>query len=378
MSRKKIKVAPLSAPSDLDLDAEERKEKEQTARMKSAANYMNEKHMKEIMLPFKLTSGRLRFGCCLPRAFRETVQLSMAGEISLSGTPAAAIRLIKLKPHEIRRIRKVSHKMDSNHHNFVSIPEFVHFLKCEDTIFIRKILQHCITTGADIDTNGRLELSEFFLAVIVLCTYTHDQILRAVFIAFDADKSGYLDKAEMDALAKDVRSVSGGANFASANISELIKSLDKDGDGVISEQEFYQLEKFFPAVFHPVFRLQDRLRKATLGVTRWRRLVEAFDKQERSRAAMLAGYEGDDRVSLADYLAKMDNWKAAKLKAAKGKKAADAHNLKVRAAAAGGLAKLKAAGLAVTGTGSSMKKVNDLEGKSSVTGAKKLPPLKKK
>jgi len=327
MSRKKNRVAPLSAPSDLDLDAEERKEREQTARMKTAANYMNEKHMKEIMLPFALSSDRLLFGCCLPRFLRETVHLSMAGEISLSGTPAAAIRLVKLRPREIKRIRKVSHRMDTNHHNFVSIPEFVHFLKCEDTIFIRKILQHCISTGADIDTNGRLQLSEFFLAVIVICTYTHDQILRAVFIAFDADKSGYLDKAEMEVLAKDVRSVSGGANFASANISELINSLDNDGDGVISEQKFYQLEKIFPAVFYPVFRLQDRLRKATLGVTRWRRLVEAFDKQERNRAAILAGYEGDEPVSLADYLAKMDNWKVSRLKAAKEKAAADAHNL---------------------------------------------------
>jgi Ca2+-binding EF-hand superfamily protein len=367
MFKKKTKVAPLSAPEDLDLDAAEQKEKEQAARVKTAANYMNEKQMKETMAPFELPSGRLMFRCCLPRYLRETMLLNIAGGHTLSGTPAAAIRLIKLKPHELRRIRKAFHKMDNQHYNFISIAEFIHFLKCKDTTFLRKILQHCISTGADIDASGKLELGEFFLAVTVLCTFTRDQLLHATFVAFDVDKSGYLDREEMAALATAVQSVSGAANFASSNMSELVDLLDKDGDGVVSEQEFYQLGDLFPAVFHPVFRLQDRLRKATLGVTRWRRLVEAFDRQERSRAATLKGYEGGDPISFADYLVKMGSWKRVKQRAVREKKAAEALALKKAAASAG---------LLVKGSTSALSRARALD--ANANGPMKLPPLKNK
>jgi calmodulin len=57
--------------------------------------------------------------------------------------------------------------------------------------------------------------------------------IKECFDTFDADKSGHIDKAEIGKVCEAL-----GVDASGAEIDELIKQADADGDGKISYKEF--------------------------------------------------------------------------------------------------------------------------------------------
>ncbi len=55
---------------------------------------------------------------------------------------------------------------------------------------------------------------------------------------------------------------------------------DKNGDGVIDLNEFIELDRRFPMLMFPAFRLQEKMQKLTLGEQQW---IKINEKIERSR-----------------------------------------------------------------------------------------------
>jgi hypothetical protein len=52
-------------------------------------------------------------------------------------------------------------------------------------------------------------------------------------------------------------------------------------DGLIDYAEFCELERRYPLILFPAFRLQDSLQRKSLGETRWLRIIENYNKQKR-------------------------------------------------------------------------------------------------
>jgi len=59
--------------------------------------------------------------------------------------------------------------------------------------------------------------------------------------------------------------VNNAAPLFPGNFAEAISQFDTNDDGLIDFNEFMELDKRYPLVLFPAFRLQDRMMKKTLG-----------------------------------------------------------------------------------------------------------------
>ena len=65
------------------------------------------------------------------------------------------------------------------------------------------------------------------------------------------------------------RVVNAGSPLFPKNFQTALQSFDVNADGLIDYYEFLDMEKRFPLILYPAFRLQDRMQKISLGM--WRR-----------------------------------------------------------------------------------------------------------
>ena len=52
-------------------------------------------------------------------------------------------------------------------------------------------------------------------------------------------------------------------------------------DGLIDYNEFCELERRYPLILFPAFRLQDSLQRKSLGESTWLRIIENYSEQKR-------------------------------------------------------------------------------------------------
>lgn len=92
-------------------------------------------------------------------------------------------------------------------------------------------------TELDSDGNGNLDFNEFFG---LMTTKISDKNSRAqyakVFAIYDEERKGYLTADDLVRVAQTL-----GENISAEEIAELIKRADSDHDGVVSEEEFYNI-----------------------------------------------------------------------------------------------------------------------------------------
>lgn len=89
----------------------------------------------------------------------------------------------------------------------------------------------------DKDGSGQIDFNEFFQ---MMTTRPSDNESREevhkVFITFDSQKTGFIALKDLRKVAKDL-----GELTDDTVLQEMIERADADGDGVVSEEEFYNL-----------------------------------------------------------------------------------------------------------------------------------------
>ena len=103
--------------------------------------------------------------------------------------------------------------------------------------------------------------------------------MQFCFNIFDIDRSGEIDRGEVKMLITMMR---GNTEDLDQLTSQLLKKLDKDGDGMMSIGEFHQLNKKAPSMLAPAFNLKNQLTEVICGPTWWK-------KQEASRRKLNLG-----------------------------------------------------------------------------------------
>ena len=92
-------------------------------------------------------------------------------------------------------------------------------------------------TELDSDGNGNLDFNEFFG---LMTTKISDKNSRAqyakVFAIYDEERKGYITAENLVKVAETL-----GETISIEEINELIRRGDSDHDGVVSEEEFYNL-----------------------------------------------------------------------------------------------------------------------------------------
>mmetsp|Transcript_14638 Transcript_14638/g.22077 ORF Transcript_14638/g.22077 Transcript_14638/m.22077 type:complete len:178 (-) Transcript_14638:174-707(-) len=77
------------------------------------------------------------------------------------------------------------------------------------------------------------------------------------------------------------RHVNNAAPTYPGNFKRALEDFDVNDDGLIDYAEFCELERRYPLILFPAFRLQDALQRHSLGEKAWLRIIENYNKQKK-------------------------------------------------------------------------------------------------
>lgn len=122
-------------------------------------------------------------------------------------------------------------------------------------------------TGKPIErVAGAISFDDYVQLCVIYCMYTREDILMFAFQAFDRDGSGVIDEDEFIELCATINNMN---PTYPGNFKRAMEEFDKNDDGMIDFEEFTALNRRYPLVLFPAFRLQDMLQKYSLGETGW-------------------------------------------------------------------------------------------------------------
>lgn len=113
-----------------------------------------------------------------------------------------------------------------------------------------------------------LSFSEFVTVVTTYCLFGPNEIIRFAFNVVDEDKSGFASFEELDNLATWLHK-DGPANLNTA--IEKIKTTYDQGDQNVSFESFKKVQKEYPFLFFPAFKLQEDMMVRVFGKRWWQK-----------------------------------------------------------------------------------------------------------
>lgn len=133
-------------------------------------------------------------------------------------------------------------------------------------------------TLIDVDGSGEIDFEELMQVLATYCMYSKEDILSFCFDCFDKDNSGAIDEEEFVRLCA---AVNNSNPMFPGNFSVAMREFDQNDDGLIDRDEFRELNRRYPLILFPAFRLQDRMQRSTLGEKRWTKVHRALHKKQR-------------------------------------------------------------------------------------------------
>jgi len=141
-----------------------------------------------------------------------------------------------LHKDELIQYNRVFNAIDLDHEGFISNFELKKAFE-KLGIFLKDEEISNIINKIDYDKNGKLNYSEFLIAAINMKNSINDQILFKIFLNFDTNNLGYIDK---DSIKRAL--IRGGQEIENLQeIINVIKEVSKDDNHKISFEEFYKI-----------------------------------------------------------------------------------------------------------------------------------------
>ena len=137
---------------------------------------------------------------------------------------------------ELSKFNTAFNAIDLDHEGFISNKELKKaFEKLGKELKEEEISE--IIKRIDYDKNGKLNYSEFLMASINLKNFINDQRLFNLFLHFDTNNSGYIDKQNLTTAllrnGKEIEDIQ--------DIINVIEEVSKNGNNKISFEDFYQI-----------------------------------------------------------------------------------------------------------------------------------------
>jgi len=177
-----------------------------------------------------------------------------------------AAEALELKQKHLNKLRKRFNAIDLDGSGNISVEEFLESLDSNRTPFTDRLFQLI-----DLDGNGTIEFDEYVRVLATYCMFSKDEILRFCFECYDVDQSGAIDEKEFVQLCK---TINNGAPSFPSNFKRALEDFDVNEDGLIDYTEFIEIERRFPLILFPAFKLQDTMQKTSLGEREWVRIRE--------------------------------------------------------------------------------------------------------
>ena len=150
-----------------------------------------------------------------------------------------------LKPESIKKAYKRFQATDKDKSGLVDYTEFCEVLQVDPSPQCELVFQLY-----DYDKTGQIDAREFLIAVSNFTGAGKEDKLKFAFMCFDDEGNGVITKAELLKVLKANHMASHDAEVA-RKADTIMAQADKDGDGVITFDEFVIVSKKFPNILFP-------------------------------------------------------------------------------------------------------------------------------
>jgi len=148
---------------------------------------------------------------------------------------------------------------------------------CEGKIHLQEFMEKCVKEKrnfladgivelVDVDDPDWLNFGEYVQAVSTFCCFEEMEVLQFCFFLFDREKHGYIMQ---DALVFYIDALHNHQQL-SANIRHGLNNVNFHEDGRFDFMEFVKLNKDYPQMIYPAFRLQQKMMMYTMGEAWWK------------------------------------------------------------------------------------------------------------
>ena len=173
---------------------------------------------------------------------------------------------------ELKKLKRQFQEIDLDGSEEIDYDEFFEFIEEP-----RSPYADALFALIDLDGSGTIDFNEYVQVLSTYCMYGKDEILRFCFETFDKDGSGSIDEQEFIELTKTINNMN--PTFP-GNFQRALTEFDRNDDGLIDFDEFRELNRRYPLILFPAFRLQDRMQKGTLGERRWGGIMKQQQKNK--------------------------------------------------------------------------------------------------
>lgn len=152
-----------------------------------------------------------------------------------------------LKPESIKKAYKRFQAVDKDKSGVIDYTEFCEVLQVDPSPLCEKVFRLY-----DYDKTGQIDAREFLIAVSNYTGAGKEDKLKFAFMSFDEDGNGVITKSELLKILKSNHMASHDAEVA-RKADTIMAQADKDGDGVITFDEFVIVSKKFPNILFPSY-----------------------------------------------------------------------------------------------------------------------------
>lgn len=152
-----------------------------------------------------------------------------------------------LKPESIKKAYKRFQAVDKDKSGVIDYTEFCEVLQVDPSPLCEKVFRLY-----DYDKTGQIDARELLIAVSNYTGAGKEDKLKFAFMSFDEDGNGVITKAELLKILKSNHMASHDAEVA-RKADTIMAQADKDGDGVITFDEFVIVSKKFPNILFPSY-----------------------------------------------------------------------------------------------------------------------------
>lgn len=152
-----------------------------------------------------------------------------------------------LKPESIKKAFKRFQATDKDKSGMIDYTEFCEVLQVDPSPQGEKVFQLF-----DYEKSGQVDIREFLVALSNFSGAGKDDKLKFAFMVFDEDGNGMITKEELTKILKANHMASSDAEVA-RKAETILTQADKDGDGVVTFDEFVIVSKKFPNILFPAY-----------------------------------------------------------------------------------------------------------------------------
>ena len=153
-----------------------------------------------------------------------------------------------LKPESIKKAFKRFQATDKDKSGLIDYTEFCECLQVDPSPQCESVFQLY-----DYDKTGQIDAREFLIALSNYSGAGKEDKLKFAFMSFDDEGNGVITKAELLKILKANHMASHDAEVARKS-DTIMAQADKDGDGVITFDEFVIVSKKFPNILFPAYQ----------------------------------------------------------------------------------------------------------------------------